>query len=339
MLRRSLLLVILAALALVPAAVADGGGPSPGVSEGWDGVTNASGELRYVSVPADTGTVVEAIRTLDGRVLQFNAAAGSFGVPIVAQDGSPGGLSADGKTLVLADGTPGNPLRTVSKFLVYDARQLQNGPAEFELAGDFSFDALSPHGRTLFLIQHVNQQDVTRYVVRAYDLQQGRLLPQRIADRTQKGWVMQGYPMTRATSADGRFVYTLYQNPGGYPFVHALDTVTMTAHCVGVPWRGGSDQAALWNVRLALRDHGRQLALNWRSGRPYLAIDTRTYRISRPHAAFPWAPALGGSLGGAVLLLLVATLVLRRRRRGGPGGEFEAFLREQAEHSRTAVGA
>ena len=338
MLRRSLFLVAaVAALALVPAATADGGGPSPGVTQAWDGVTNAAGDVRYVSVPADTGTVVEAIRTVDGRVLTFNAAAGAFGIPLVAQDGTTGGLSADGKTLVLADATPGAPLRTVSHFLVYDTKQLQNGPMSFELAGDFGYDALSPNGRTLFLIQHVDQQNTLRYIVRAYDLQQGRLLPQRIADRTQKGWVMQGYPMTRATSADGRFVYTLYTNPGGYPFVHALDTVTMTAHCIGVPWKGGTDQAALWNVRLSLHHGDRQLALNWRSGRPYLAIDTHSYRISRPHAAFAWAPVLGGSLGG-VALLLAGGFLLRRRRRAVPAaGEFEAFLREQRE--RETLGA
>ena len=50
-------------------------------------------------------------------------------------------------------------------------------------------------------------------------------MPGRIADKTQKGWVMQGWPTARATTADGRWVYTLYSNPGGYPFVHALDTV------------------------------------------------------------------------------------------------------------------
>ena len=63
------------------------------------------------------------------------------------------------------------------------------------------------------------------------------------ADKAQAGWVMEGSPMTRATSADGRWVYTLYSRPGGYPFVHALDTVNGVAHCIGLPWRG--DQAPM----------------------------------------------------------------------------------------------
>jgi hypothetical protein len=342
MLRRLLLLGALGALALVPAAVADGGGPAAGTIDGGVGVVNGGGTLRFVSVqaPLANSTVVEAVQTSDGQVVQSASLFGLYGIPLVTQDGHTGGLSADGKTLVLADGTfPTLGYRTASHFAIFDARSLARGVQVITLAGDYAYDALSPNGRWLYLIQHVApQQNLGRYVVRAYDLEYGRLLPRKIADRTQKGWVMQGYPMARATSADGRFVYTLYQNPGGYPFVHALDTVTMTAHCVGVPWKGSADQAALWNVRLHLRDGGRTLALDWRSGRHYLAIDTRSYRVSYPHASFPWAAVLGGSLGGAVLLLLGSAGLLRRRRRlAAPSAEFEAFLREQRE--RESLGA
>ena len=72
--------------------------------------------------------------------------------------------------------------------------------------------------------------------MRAYDLATHTLLPGRIADKTQKSWVMQGWAVSRATTADGRWDYTLYANPGGYPFIHALDTVRGVAHCIGLPW-------------------------------------------------------------------------------------------------------
>src|SRR5437868_8349364 len=132
MLRRSLVLVAaVAALALVPVATADGGGPSPGAIQGGDGVTSAAGPggapTRYVALPSGADTVVEAIRTSDGSVLQFDGLAGAFGIPLVTQDGGAGGLSADGKTLVVADTTPGQPLRTTSHFIVYDAKQLPAG--------------------------------------------------------------------------------------------------------------------------------------------------------------------------------------------------------------------
>jgi hypothetical protein len=144
------------------------------------------------------------------------------------------------------------------------------------LNGAFAYDALSPDGTKLYLIEHSSAEDLQHYVVRAYDLAAHRLLPGRIADKTQKGWVMQGSPMTRTTSADGRWVFTLYQNPGGYPFVHALDTVRAVAHCVGLPWTA-SDQSSLSQIALTL--HGRTLAVHWKSGEPWLTVNTTTWKL------------------------------------------------------------
>jgi len=304
MLRR-LALCVFVLLVWAPAAVADGGGPSPGVTVGWDGVVAPDGTSRYVALPTGEGTAIEKIRIADGRVLRFGSFSGSFGIPMVAQDGSTGGLSPDGKTLVLGESAGGATLRTVSHFIALDTTSFR--PVEFLLPGDYSYDAISPRGKTLYLIHHVSSADLTRYVVRAYDLELGQLRPGAIADRTQRGWVMRGYPMTRASSADGRWAYTLYQNPGGYPFVHALDTVRGVAHCVGLPWQGGQD--SLWNIRLDLRHGGTQLAVHWKSGRPYLAIDTRTFRISHP--AGRGFPSL--YVGAAAAALLLAAGLLARR--------------------------
>src|SRR5207244_3931853 len=147
--------------------------------------------------------------------------------------------------------------------------------------------------RRLYLIQHISATNLSRYLVRAYDLQQGRLVTGAIADRTQRGWVMQGSPIARASSANWRFVYTLYQNPGGYPFVHALDTVRGVAHCIGLPFSG--DQSTLANALLNLRDGGRTLVLHWKSGLPWLRVDTTTWRLTMPTSSgasqtggFPW---------------------------------------------------
>jgi len=144
------------------------------------------------------------------------------------------------------------------------------------LKGAFGYDALSPDGTKLYLIQHSSAEDLEHYVVRAYDLTAHRLLPGRIADKTQQSWVMQGFPLTRTTSVDGRWVFTLYQNPGGYPFVHALDTVRSVAHCVGLPWTA-KDQGPL--SRLAMTLHGKTLAVQWQSGKRWLNIDTGTWKL------------------------------------------------------------
>ena len=53
------------------------------------------------------------------------------------------------------------------------------------MRGDFAFDALSPDGRMLYLIQHLSAADTSRYIVRAYDIQNGVLLSGTIADKSQ----------------------------------------------------------------------------------------------------------------------------------------------------------
>ena len=93
---------------------------------------------------------------------------------------------------------------------------------------------------------------------------------------------MQGYPVTRAAGPGARWVYTLYRQPGGHPFVHALDAVSRTAVCVGIPWRGTQD--ILWSVHLRVDRHAPRLLLETRRGRALFAIDTRTFWVSRPAA-------------------------------------------------------
>jgi hypothetical protein len=297
-------LCALVALVLVPTALA--GGPSPGVAQDpSQGVRLPEGDVSYATEPDGAGTTLLAVRP-DGRVLRQLSLAASWGIPVTAFDGTTGGLSADGRTLVLGDASQySGPLRTSSRFLVVDAQTLR--PRSLvKLRGDFGYDALSPDGRTLYLINHLSSAQVFRYVVRAYDLAQDRLLPGRIADRTQRGWVMQGFPLARVTSPDGRMAYTFYANPGGYPFIHALDTVRGTAHCIGVPWRARQD--GLSKLRMTLL--GNELRLGWPGGRTFISVDTTTYRLSRPATAggdFPWwAVAVAGSillaaLGGGIV--------------------------------------
>ena len=303
---RSLLPLVVGALVAAPVALADGGSPPPGV-QGGGGVLSPDGAVRYVALGGVSDTVVQAIREVDGTVLRWTVRPGAWGIPSVAYDGSTGGISHDGSTLVLATTRSGFPLRKRTSFELLSAKR--GFLSRIDLRGDFSYDALSPDGSKLYLIQHVSKRDLNRYVVRAYDLDRNRLLPGRIADRTQRGWVMAGWPLARATSADGRWVYTLYSRPDGYPFVHALDTVRGVAHCIGIPWHGS--QNALWRLRMSVRDGGRMLSLHWRSGRQYLAVARGTWRISHPGAVragsggsgFPWwTVGLGTALGAALLL-------------------------------------
>jgi len=279
MLRRLVCVTALALLAGAPSASADGPQANPGLMYGWTGVTALGRPFRYVTLPARSQTVLASVRRATGRVWNFRSLDGTWGIPLVANDGTAGGLSRDGRLLVVADWTPQNgALRTTSRFLLVNTKTLRTWRT-IALRGDFAFDALSPDGGTLFLIERVSRKDLTSYQVRAYDVHVQRLLPRVIADRRQADWVMHGYPVTRAASADGRWAYTLYQQPSGFPFVHALDTVARTAVCIGIPWRGLQD--ILPSTRLVLDEHAGKLTLTTRTGRPLFDMNTKTFWVTR----------------------------------------------------------
>jgi hypothetical protein len=316
--------VVFLMLAAAPAAAGDG--PMPAVQQLGSGVLAPDGTTRFVAVPSALSTVLQQVEVQGGAVMRAVDLPGAWGVPTIAYGVAGEGLSANGRTLVLGDVAREYPRRT-SGFLVLSAKSMRV-LRTISLRGDFAYDAVSPDAHWLYLIQHVDPTNSERYVVRRYDVDHGRLVPGRIADRTQKSWVMAGYPQARATSADGRWVYTLYANPGGYPFVHALDTTRGVAHCVGLPWTG--DQSGFYNMRVSLRNGGRTLAAHWLSGRPWLTIDTRSWRISPDRrAGFPWL-AIGAA--AAAVVAGVGAFLLRRRRRRDEELEEELgkLLREPA---------
>src|SRR5487761_602214 len=291
------ILVLFGVLA-VPRALASGGPLFALV--GGAGVSD--GPTRFVPVINNSGndTTLERISTKDGTVGVTVDLVGQWGVPSTAAGGAEG-LSPNGSRLVLSD--VGNGQTSPSKFLVMNHRTMRTVRA-ITLKGYFSYDAMSPSASRLYLIQYIRgPADMSHYVVRGYDLRTGRMLPGRIADRTQKSWVMEGYPVTRTRSLGGRWVYTLYTNPAGYPFIHALDTVRGVAHCVGLPM---TSQNGIYNIVLAL--HGRMLSVHWRSGRPFVNVNTTTWRVSTAHRdGFPWWTL-------AFLALAPLALLVRRRR-------------------------
>ncbi len=260
------------AAALAAAATADGG-PSPGVETGWNGILARNGDVRYVAVTTNRGdTVVEAIRTRDGRVLRWSSLHGVYGIPLVAYDGSADGLSRDGKTLVLA--TYAGLGSRVTRFAILTTRL--HVVKIVTLPGVWSYDALSPDASTLYLIQYTSVTNQARYRVRAYDLVANRLLPQAIVDKTDPE-PMVGQPMTRATTANGTWAYTLYSRPADKPFVHALDTVRRVARCIDLDaWKGTNDD--LWKARLVLSGDGRKLLLRMH-GKTVLVVDTTSFRV------------------------------------------------------------
>jgi hypothetical protein len=307
------LAVAVVALAVAPAAFADG---PIYVAQAGAGVVSRNGAFRYVALPNGAGgTLLVKIYTAGTQVYGSMTLPGSWGLALIGNGTENGqGLSRDGRTLVLSSMT--GPLGKSSKFLLVDpthSRVLKR----VTLPGSFTFDALSPAATRMYLIQytHAAANNLTDYVVREYDLRTNRLQPGKIAAREEDGEesTMAGYALTRTTSADGRWVYTLYQKPSGAPFVHALDTVRGVAYCIDLPSSPTTNQA-LYNIVLSLHNHDRTLAVHWRSGRPWLDVAVGSWQISAARAGFPWA-WVGAAIGGALVLLAAGALLLRRRRR------------------------
>jgi len=263
---RSLLPIALLS-ALAAAGAASAGGPSPGLSLGAGGV--AGDGVRYVAVQAGRGTVVEKIRLRDGVVLRSRWLDGRLGIPLVAFDGTAGGLSHDGRTLVLAGFTaPGN---STTKLAILDAKSLRPR-VETAFPGAFSVDALSPDGATLYLIEYTSLRYIDHYRVRAYDVAARRLVPGSIVDKREPKEPMAGAPGTRGTSPDGGWAYTLYSQADGTPFVHALNTAERFAVCLDLAWKGSFD--ALRKLDLRLSRDGGELVLVRRDGTRVTSIET-----------------------------------------------------------------
>lgn len=316
--------VILATLALAaPAAPAAADGLPLPVEDSPSGVLSHDGAARFLAVSVGGRTAVLAQDTATGAITSRANLAGRFGIPLVAYDSSAGGVSHDGRTLVMIRPRSGFPRRATT-FAVLAVQPRLRLRRLIRLPGDFSYDALSPDGSTLFLINYLSSRDPTQYRVRVFDLARDRLDPKPVVDPREAPGEMNGLPLTRVSSPDGRWAYTLYDGVGGRPFIHALDTRERAAVCIdldGPAFRG----VVPHELRLAVAAGGRRLDVR-RNGAVTAAVDTATFRVGAPVAATPAAvaPRSGGiptllwpAIGG--VLALTVALVTRRavRARGG----------------------
>jgi len=92
---------------------------------------------------------------------------------------------------------------------------------------------------------------------------------------------MQGSPVTRVGSREGRWAYTLYTGPEE-TFLHALDTVRGRAVCVDLPQLEHLREP--FQLRLRLVDGGRTIVVYSRDVKdagagPLLTIDTGSYAV------------------------------------------------------------
>lgn len=285
--RKGLLTVAMALLALAPAtASADGFGILGGTHRLDDP------PYRYVVLTPHTRhplTVVERIDTRDASVDRWWYLRGTYYLPSVAYDGSAGGIGNGNLVLsTLPQGYP--PKRT--RFAILDTRLFLRHPpsgnapdhavTRFGLRGAYGFDAISPDGSTMYLIHDFfDHRRLSHYEVRAFDIASGRLLPGAIVDPSEPDERMQGSPVSRVASPDGRWAYTLYTG-AEETFLHALDTVHGKAVCVDLPQL--EDLREPFQLRLKLSADGREILVSSRDTKdapvsPLVTIDTETFAV------------------------------------------------------------
>jgi hypothetical protein len=266
------LLLVVACLSAVAAGVAvaraRADGPPQGVAQDGTGIVSPDGKFRYFTIAQGRNTLLEAVTTHGGTLWSETLLRGRFAIPAIAW--TPTGMTPDGKTLVLTT----NPwLGHAATFLVLSVPGFETKQV-VTLHGSWSYDAISPRARTLYLIQSLTAGNANRYLVRAYDLRGDRLVNRVIADRRESG-PMTGSPVTRATTRDGRWAYTLYTRGDGTAFVHALDTVHLAAVCVDLPWKDwGGWSVAMWVSRDGGELHLRRLG----NGGGAIVLDTRDWK-------------------------------------------------------------
>jgi hypothetical protein len=294
---------------IVPASARADGLPVVGLDVGPDGVASTATPHRFVAIPTAKNTLVARIERGSGQVNGFRTLTGTLTIPAVAYDGSAAGVSADGTRLVLIVPRPAFP-RARTTFAILDTATLRP-LSRLTLRGDFSFDAMSPDARWLYLIQYTSPDDPLQYRVRALDSVTGKLDPKPIVDPREPGEAMNGHPLTRATSPDGRWAYTLYEG-AEHPFIHALDTTGRSARCIDLDWLHGRKD--LWQMRFSVSRDERELSVQ-SGGKTVAVVNTETFAattgVERNDGRRPWVFLL---VGGVLLALLAAAYAGSRRR-------------------------
>ena len=126
---------------------------------------------------------------------------GDYMLPPATNSGIPGGLSQNGRWLVLQSyDRQAQTLPSKSHFLMFDTSTM-DVRRSIDLDGYFQFDAISNDGEQLFLIQYINSSD---YHVRVYSVGGGALDPNFVVDKNDGGDAMNGLKLTgwRCTACD-----------------------------------------------------------------------------------------------------------------------------------------
>jgi PQQ-like domain len=272
--------------------------------------TPASDWTRYYTVTQLSGSArLTALDPASGSTLAQLTVPAGYGLPNINFQGPTAGLSPNGQWLALTSQGHAAGASITTNFLV-GSSTLTTPFKAIRVNGDFVFDALSNDGKSLYLIQKM--QDANHYQVRLYDVAAGALVPQVVVDKREPTEPMNGIRGDSAADPAGNNIYTVYIREAG-PFIHALPLDQPIAWCVDLPSKGRKDMEQQFHWALALSHDGRIYAVNssintiavMMPGQPPTIVQTATVALSHTGDLLAGlvtnADAKGPQIGGAAL--------------------------------------
>lgn len=188
-------------------------------------------------------TTLQALDTSSGKVVFQLSVDGWYDLPASNATGQPGGLSPDGKWLIMEHSGQAGKTSFMLAPTSFDRR-----PRLITLPGSFSFDAISNDGKRLYLVESLLPRR-PGYQIRLYDLESGSLDPHVVADKRETG-PMSGTRVSGIFDRQGHWQYSLYVNQSGGPFIHALNLESNLAWCIDLPAAGTQFQQMMWSLSL-----------------------------------------------------------------------------------------
>jgi outer membrane protein assembly factor BamB len=221
------------------------------------GVADRDWRTVYVATASGDSTAVRAIDPNGGTVVRELTVPGAWRLPTIGLDRTPTGLSGDGRTVVLEEARPAGTARPAQTRFAVVSTDFRAAARILTLPGALDFDALSPDGGSMYVIEHLPGGDPLHYDVRRVDLAAGTIVDGIIVDKRNIDEQMTGYALTQVPAANG-WMYTVYEGASG-PFIHALDTPEAVAFCIDLPASGSPDAASSGAWGLVLSGDGRHL--------------------------------------------------------------------------------
>ncbi len=211
-------------------------------SSAWNHLYSVSG-TELIDTDPRTGTKLHALPL-----------AQAYRLPQATISGLPGGLSQNGKWLVLEAQSSVSP-PTASHLLVVDT-SFASTPMSVNLNGWFQFDAISNDGRRLFLIEYLSGGD---YRVRVYTISARQLEPNVVVDKSSPSESMTGVRLMGVPSVEGQWLFSVYARQYAGAFIHVLNLDGSFAYCIDLPGSGYSADPRAFDWSLALSPTGSTL--------------------------------------------------------------------------------